>query len=132
MASKRPSMTSLRMCATRVSFLAPAQNPLHRTQRVFEGLESATSLLEGGDHAREQIPEAMPVQESGRGQQAGANWEFPPAVTCTAVRPFGSVEGPGVLAPGSGPFREPFMRLARLRGWTTLPEYPKPCLHPNP
>jgi len=54
----------------------PGQNPRQEPQGIFEGLITTATLLEPGQHARQQLAEAMPVQETGEGQEPGATGNF--------------------------------------------------------
>ena len=55
--------------------LGSGQNPRQEPQGIFEGLVTPATLLELGQHPRQQIAEAMPVQETGKGQP-GATGNF--------------------------------------------------------
>lgn len=57
-------------------FLGSGENAGQEAQAVFEGLITAAALLELREHAGQKIAEAMPVEEAGEGEEAGAAGNF--------------------------------------------------------
>jgi hypothetical protein len=54
----------------------PGQNPRQEPQGILEGLITPPPLFELGQHARQQLADAMPVQEAGKSQKTRATGNF--------------------------------------------------------